>query len=118
MSEDVLSTVCTELPLLSKNTRGRKGGEGERSRVWLEETDNNYTCPRRPREPDHVAMATQVQHKVTRKSIQTELIALLLISFHFHKRYKAPTTESHFNYGYVDTGLIRNKHNVVVFYSP
>lgn len=50
-------------------------GKREKWRVLLGETDNNYTCPRRPREPDHVAMETQVQQKVTGKSIQIELIA-------------------------------------------
>lgn len=49
--------------------------EEEKCRGWLRETDNNYTCPRRPREPDHVAIETQVQQKVTGKSIQIELIS-------------------------------------------
>lgn len=49
--------------------------EEEKCRGCFRETDNNYTCPRRPREPDHVAIETQVQQKVTGKSIQIELIS-------------------------------------------
>ncbi len=58
-----------------KRMRKKMRGKREKWRVWLGETDNNYTCPRRPRKPDHVAMETQVQQKVTGKSIQIELIS-------------------------------------------
>lgn len=53
------------------------------------EPDNNYTCPRRPREPDHVAMETQVQQKVKGKSIQIELISpSLSLPSHFTRATK------------------------------
>lgn len=60
------------------------------------ETDNNYTCPRRPREPDHVAMETQVQQKVTGKSIQIELISpSLSLPSHFTRATKHVSSLNH-----------------------
>ena len=82
------------------------------------ETDNNYTCPRRPREPDHVAMETQVQQKVTGKSIQIELISPspALAPFSFHKGYKARfLSESHFNYCRTDAALITTNTMISFF---
>lgn len=94
VQEEFLSTPCF---LCREKTEERKERERKREklRVWLGETDNNYTCPRRPREPDHVAMETQVQQKVTRKSIQIELISLpFSLSFpsHFTRATKHAST--------------------------
>lgn len=72
----ILSTVCFHFSETKDKGKESKGKES-----LLEEIDNNYTCPRRPKEPDHVAMETQVQQKVTRKSIQIELISPLSLSF-------------------------------------
>lgn len=95
-------------PLLRENTRRKERGYRERNGVWLGERDNNYTCPRRLREPDHVAMETQVQQKVTRKSIQIELISLLLAPFSSYKGYKAHFhSELHSYYCGADAALIR-----------
>lgn len=52
-------------------------------------------------------MATQVQQKVTGKSIQIELISPLAAPFSFHKSYKACLgSESHFNSCQADAALI------------
>lgn len=63
-------------------------------------------------------METQVQQKVTGKSIQIELISpsLSLAPFSFHKGYKARFhTESHFNYCRADAALITT--NTMIFFS-
>jgi len=70
----------------------------------VEETDNNYTCPRRPREPDHVAMETQVQQKVTQKSIQIELISP---SFSFPSCFTRPMHASSLNPILTIAGLLQ-----------
>lgn len=100
----------------------RKKRKREKCRGWLGETDNNYTCPRRPREPDHVAMETQVQQKVTGKSIPIELISpslLLPLSlftpFSFHTGYKARfLSESQFNCCRADVALIPHHFSIFI----
>lgn len=63
-------------------------------------------------------METQVQQKVTGKSIQIELISpsltLALAAFSFHRGYKARfLPESHFNYRRADAALITT--NAMIF---
>lgn len=108
---NTISANCSEVQeqarvsiVKGKYTEEGRGRKREKWRVWLGETDNNYTCPRRPREPDHVAMETQVQQKVTRKSIQIELISLFLISQGLQSGFPLWIT---FNYCRADAALIR-----------
>lgn len=106
----------TVSPLLGENARRKGRAYRERNGVWLGERDNNYTCPRRLREPDHVAMETQVQQKVTRKSIQIELISLLLAPFSSYKGYKTHFhSELHSHYCRPDAALIRRSTTFVCF---
>lgn len=86
----------------------RKKRKREKCRGWLGETDNNYTCPRRPREPDHVAMETQVQQKVTGKSIQIELISpSLLLPLSLFTPFSATKHASSLNHSLTIAVLMR-----------